>query len=426
MKNFSRLIFLIIFTVIIIFADASYRTGRAAAADKAVPPFLQIVNKHIVNYFYRLGVELAHTADHIASQGIGSPESRKEILEICKKYPYITNCAIVSPDGKLAVIEPAEFKSSEGMDISGQAHYVKLKETRKPVLSDIFESVQKFKSISLQYPVIGENSKFIGSVSILIKPELFFHDILSPLISGLPVTVLLVQTDGVLLFSQAKEEISQNIFEKNMFKNIKNFEELTAMIKRDESGSAELIFADGPGASTSEAALAGEVKRNVYWLTCGLFDTKWRLIMASNSNIEKLSDKGVTSLEETEKKLASAAEALVNEPGFIAGVETLNAEATLNRLKIFYESNPRIYSAQWIDKDIISRGGYPVEKSFKDYDYKPIKTPRDKIFVDSFASGAFKSFSLQLVEGGTGKFYLYPVKSGGKMVGMFYYIIKVK
>ena len=148
--------------------------------------------------------------------------------------------------------------------------------------------------------------------------------------------------------------------------------------------------------------------------------------MASNSNIENLLEKDVSSLEETEKKLSSAAEALINEPGFISCVETLNAEAAQGMIKSFYENNPQIYSAQWIDKNIISRGGYPVEKSFKDYDYKPIKTPRDKIFVDSFASGAFKSFSLQLVEGGTGKFYLYPVKSGGKMVGMFYYIIKVK
>lgn len=439
MKKQIRKAFLISLTIFLAgvsifpapFSPAGFSGGGIAAAadEKSVPPFLQLINKRLANYFYKLGVELAHNVDKISEFGLNSPESRAVIDAIMKKHSFIANCSIVDASGRLAAIVPAEYKGHEGKDISAQAHFIKLKRNKKPVLSGLFEAVEGFKAIALHYPITDKKSELIGSISILMKPEIVFHQILSPLVAGAPVTLLLVQTDGVILFGRSPEEIGANIFDKKLFGYIKNFEDVAGLMKSSETGASEIIVAAAApsGSLTGEvAASSADARRAVYWVSCGLLDTKWRLIMAPITFIGGPETPANAGTAEIEKRAENAAAELVNESGFIAGVESGDKEKVRERLKVFYESCPGVYCAQWVDASLVSRGGWPADRSFADYDFRQSRVPRDNLFVESFNSGAVKSFVSPLIEGGTGKFYLYPVKKGDKQVGMVYYIILTK
>lgn len=413
------------------FSPAGFSGGSIAAAadEKAVPPFLQLINKRLANYFYKLGVELAHNVGKISELGLNSPESRTVIDGIMKKHSFIANCSIVDASGRLIAIVPAEYKGHEGKDISAQAHFIKLKQNKKPVLSGLFEAVEGFKAIALHYPITDKKSELIGSISILMRPEIVFHEILSPLIAGAPVTLLLVQTDGVILFGRSPEEIGANIFDKKLFGYIKNFEDVAGLMKSSETGASEIIVAAAApsGSLTGEvAAASADARRAVYWVSCGLLDTKWRLIMAPSTFIGGSETPASAGTAEIEKRAEKAAAELVNEPEFISGVESGDKEKARERLKSFYESCAGIYCVQWVDASLVSRGGWPADRSFADYDFRQERVPRDNLFVESFNSGAVKNFVSPLIEGGTGKFYLYPVKKGDKQVGMVYYIILTK
>ena len=244
------------------FFTAGFSGGSIAAAadEKTVPPFLQLINKRLANYFYKLGVELAHNVDKISELGLNSPESRAVIDAILKKHAFIANCSIVDASGRLIAIVPAEFKGHEGKDISSQAHFIKLKQDKKPVLSGLFEAVEGFKAIALHYPITDKKSELIGSISILMRPEIVFREILSPLVAGAPVTLLLVQTDGVILFGRSPEEIGANIFDKKLFGHVKNLEDVAGMMKSSGTGASEIIVAAAapPGSLTGEVAAAAE------------------------------------------------------------------------------------------------------------------------------------------------------------------------
>lgn len=410
---------------------------RAAGAEGAVPPFLQLANKRIANYFYKLGVELSASVDKLAELQAGSGEAKAVLDGILERHSFIANCAIVGADGRIAAIAPEKYSSSVGKDISGQLHFIKLKRSGKPVLSGVFQAVEGFAAIALQYPVKNKKNELLGSLSILIRPEVVFQEILSPLASGTPVTLLLIQTDGVLLFGRSKEETGVNIFENNTFAHIKNFAEVTRLIKSSETGASEIVTAAAPegpagsaaargaSAGTVETAAAKEIRRAVYWVTCGLFETRWRLIMAPFAATGAAGAGGEAALREAENCAVKAAEALAADPAFAASMEKGDQERIIAGLRSVYESCPGVYSAQWIDKNAVSRGGWPADRSFSGYDFRQGKVPGDRFFVEAFDSGAARSFAAMLVEGGTGRFYLYPVKNGGRQVGMIYFIIPV-
>ena len=66
--------------------------------------------------------------------------------------------------------------------------------------SAVFRSVEGFDAADAEYPVIAPDGRFIGSVSLLFKPETFLENILHPLVRGLPVDIWVMEPGGRILF----------------------------------------------------------------------------------------------------------------------------------------------------------------------------------------------------------------------------------
>ena len=55
-----------------------------------------------------------------------------------------------------------------GTDISGQEHVREILKTYKPVISDVFQTVQGFQAIAIHVPVMRDG-RFAGTIGLLVS-----------------------------------------------------------------------------------------------------------------------------------------------------------------------------------------------------------------------------------------------------------------
>lgn len=84
-----------------------------------------------------------------------------------KNSDYIEAITRVDSIGKILYTFP-EDKTLIGKDISNQKHVQQVIETKKPVVSDVFLSVQGFYAIAMHVPIFY-NDRYVGSLAILIS-----------------------------------------------------------------------------------------------------------------------------------------------------------------------------------------------------------------------------------------------------------------
>jgi len=411
---------LFLYVMVFIFVFLFMAKGWCAEAPIISPPVLSGTQKQMSNYFYKLGIGLSHNAEALSTLDLKSDEARKIIAAIYENNSFIANCALINADGIIVANEPSKFKDSEGKDISAQAHFIKVRTEKKPVLSNMFMAVEGFKAIAIHYPIISVSKGFCGSISMLVKQDALFNEMVSPLTAGLPLALVLLQTDGAILYSNSPEFAGDNFFENKESNKILNIEELSGKIKKNPAGEdVALLNADGAGAEA-----ASKLKKKMYWLTIGLFDTKWHLVMfsAESSAGEVADDKTLASVE---VKLRPAMKSFADNDSLKKAMKNKDYSSVIDILREFYRNNDYMYCIQWIDKNAIGRGGWPLERSLGDYDFTKGKTSRDTIFVDTLLRKKCAEFKLLLIEGGTAKFYLYPVMNGDELAGCVYAMLRL-
>jgi PAS domain S-box-containing protein len=122
----------------------------------------------------------------------------------------ISSITRVDELGSIAYTYPVE--TSTGTDISSQSHVRQLMSTHSIVISDVFTSVQGFRTVALHMPVF-ENGTFKGSIAILIPFDTLAKDNLGAirvLDSGYAWTI---SRNGIILYSPYPEQVGKSVFE---------------------------------------------------------------------------------------------------------------------------------------------------------------------------------------------------------------------
>ncbi len=114
-------------------------------------------------------------------------------------YPEVSGITRMDKTGKIIYTFPVN-KSVIGSDISYQNHIKKLLKTKKPILSDVFRTVQGFRAIAYHVPVY-RNNIFQGSIAILIPFKSIAEKFFKELKIGELGEIWIVSKKGVLLYS---------------------------------------------------------------------------------------------------------------------------------------------------------------------------------------------------------------------------------
>ena len=241
---------------------------------------LALLHGEIMTGLNKLDSDLQRSAKELSGKDLKGDYARDVLKRLYGTNPYIIDCETVSNHGIMLAVEPPEHRKSEGADISGQAHMVKLLKTKKPVMSDSFRSVEGPEAVVIHYPVFSPEQQFAGSVSALFAPEYLLQGIIGPVSSNLPVTIFLIETDGLVIYDVDAKQIGLNVYNDPLYKP---FPELIAFSRKvaaaDEGSGSYRFFQKG---------MEKPVTKVAYWRTVAIHGTMWRLVIAcGEGSIEK-------------------------------------------------------------------------------------------------------------------------------------------
>jgi len=227
----------------------------------------------IASVFASIDKELSIAAKKLSGVDLKGEEARAIVGKLCKGRPYVIDCAIVDAAGKMLVVEPEEYRRYEGADIGKQTHIVALHQNKKPVLSDVFHSVEGVAIIDFGYPIFSDNGTFLGSVNMLVRQEALSRDIIMPFTEDMPCKAWIMQKDGLIIFDPDPNQIGRNIFTDELFRSfgvLVSFSK-TVTLAEDGAGSYD-FYARGLEDKTV-------VKKYAVWDTVSFYGTQWRIIV---------------------------------------------------------------------------------------------------------------------------------------------------
>ena len=203
--------------------------------------------------------------------GIQGKEARAVLQKLYKANPYAFDCATIDPDGVIVNVAPKEMSFIVGADISHQEQIKRLLKTHAPVMSTAINTVEGFVAFDLEHPVFDPKGRFIGSVSVLTKPD-FFGSVIRPKVAQFPVEMWMLQKDGRIIYDINPEEIGRNLFTDKLYADYPSLMAVGRKMAGSAKGRGHYVFL--------HKNLQKEVQKELIWTTVALHKTEFRLALA--------------------------------------------------------------------------------------------------------------------------------------------------
>lgn len=138
-------------------------------------------------------------------------DGRQEMRDFYNAHAgEISTLSRVDENGKILYTYP--YESSTGADVSGQAHVKESMATHRVVISDVFTSVQGFRTIALVVPVF-DNGTYRGSLSALIPFDSLARRNLEPIRILSSGNAWLISQSGTILYARDPFRIGRSAAE---------------------------------------------------------------------------------------------------------------------------------------------------------------------------------------------------------------------
>ena len=199
------------------------------------------------------------------------PDGRQLMRDFFNSHEgEILSITRVDENGIISYTYPVE--SSTGANISSQSHVHQLMSTHSVVISDVFTSVQGFRTIAFHMPVI-QNGTFKGSIAILIPFDTLAKEYLANirvLDTGYAWTI---NRNGTVIYSPYPEQIGKPVFDV-----YNSSPSVTAMVQKAMKGSrgeAAYIVSEDPLRNLPSR------KFQAIYIPVTFGDTSWSIIVST-------------------------------------------------------------------------------------------------------------------------------------------------
>lgn len=163
---------------------------------------------------------------------------------------------------------------SIGRNLAGQKHVQEILKTRKPVISDVFRTVQGYDAVTLHVPVF-KGEQFKGSIAIIINFQSLAKRYLEIIKIGKTGYAWVVSRDGTELYCPVPGHTGNSVFT-----TCKEFPSIIAMagnMLKGQSGNATYTFNMINGIKVTP------VTKHAVYLPINLGNTFWSIVVASSS-----------------------------------------------------------------------------------------------------------------------------------------------
>jgi branched-chain amino acid transport system substrate-binding protein len=233
------------------------------------PQELTLLKSQVTSSFDSLNNSITAAVNVFAASGFDSVAMRAKLIELYNESTFSAEFVYTTPEGIMAIIEPSDYYSYEGSDISAQPHVVKAFQSRKPVLSDGFIVVEGYQAAVTIHPII-HNNQLIGAISAVIVPEDLLSRIIEPVVRNQDFEVWVMEKTGLVLYDQDEEEIGINVLTHPMYDDFPTLREACIKMAAEESGETSYSFFQ-TGTNTV-------VNKKTWWNTFHMQENQWKII----------------------------------------------------------------------------------------------------------------------------------------------------
>lgn len=243
----------------------SFENGKDSPENQLVS-----IHEKITASFSRLAEGLKEAAETLSDSYTNESRTREILTKLRKLDPSIVDATYVDQAGIMKWVEPGEYRNHEGADISDQDQVIRLKETKKPVISDTFMAVEGFLAIDVEWPVFDRFGNWVGSVSLLIRPAMLFSGI-ADAVQHSDSDFWIMHPTGTIVYDPDAGEIGRNLFTDPLYEPFEALRILGRQMATSASGTGEYSF----------FALGSDqvVRKKALWKTLKAFDTDLKLII---------------------------------------------------------------------------------------------------------------------------------------------------
>lgn len=199
-------------------------------------------------------------------------EIRKLLATYIADRPGVVDASFVDAQGVLRQIEPSEYRNLENADVSKREHVIATLNTRKPVFSSGFRAFEGFLAVELTRPMHDANGNFLGFIGAFMRPELLIDPLLKRSVIPDDHELWIMQTDGMIIFDQDRDEIGRVLFSDPLYAAYGNLLELGKRMAASQTGTGSYVFL-APGSEQP-------VIKHVAWQTISLHGREWRVVLA--------------------------------------------------------------------------------------------------------------------------------------------------
>ena len=185
----------------------------------------------------------------------------------------ISSITRVDENGTITYTYPVE--SSTGTDISSQSHVRQVLTTHAVVISDVFTSVQGFRTVAFHMPVF-QDGRFRGSIAVLIPFDALAKDNVGTiriLDSGYAWTI---SQSGIILYSPYPGQVGKSVFD--VFNTSPTVTAMAQEAMKGYRGTTSYTVSEDP------ARHVPSQKFQAIYLPVKIGDTSWSIIVSTPEN----------------------------------------------------------------------------------------------------------------------------------------------
>lgn len=183
--------------------------------------------------------------------------------------------SITRADKRGRILHTVPHAFAIGSDISGQKHMREILRDHKPVVSDVFRTVQGFEAVALHVPVF-RGTAFKGTIAIVIDFEKLARSYLEVIKIGRTGYAWVVSSNGTTLYSPVP-----GVTGKSVFDNGRDFPSIISMARdmlQGHEGTTTYTF-DRIGDQT-----VAPVKKYAVYMPIHIANSFWSVVVASSED----------------------------------------------------------------------------------------------------------------------------------------------
>lgn len=247
-----------------------FMTGQAFAADNLNDVALKI-ESGILTMLKGIEGTISNAAKETGLLGLNRETEIRKLLQNCNTgRTYVIDSTFIDGKGIMKFIEPEQYRKYERTDISKQEAIIKMRKTQKPMMGNVFVSVEGVKSIDIEYPVFSAGKKFIGSVSLLVKQDELIRSVAASIENESGAKCWVMQKDGLLLYETDPTQMGLNLFTDPLYKDYPELIKLGMRMVKEKEGKGFYTFLIH---GTKKV-----IKKQAVWKTVHFLNNDWIVV----------------------------------------------------------------------------------------------------------------------------------------------------